>query len=282
MELDQAFKALGLEDRRAECRLLVQKFTEIKILLIRSRRSTNGEKELVRAFWDEHIKTHPNDTNDPIASLMYFSVKKGELLLTVRKKNFAEHLYGLSSRPSEFVFKGTPLDSKNALALSFGAVAVTKPSEKYPQGCIIFSKRGKTALNCGEYTALPGGYFNPTKDFTGKNSNGDKEKYISLEKAVERESSEELPGLDSYENLETLGLIYSCSGSKQPLIAISIKLPYATELAMQILRSRKPDWEVENYIFVPADIEGLKEFVKEHALCSHDVWKIALYVAKNL
>ena len=276
--LSVAFKVLGIEDRQKECLLFVRDIQNLEIMFAPKRDlAYEKEKERVRKFWEEHLKTYPEDTDGPIASLMNLARDKKDLKLTVRRKKFSDHLHGLACRSSKLLFNGSTLDRNNALALSVGAITLTKPSEKYPKGCIIFSQRKQTPLNCGEYTLLPSGYLDPAEDCY----NEDGKKYLSLAKALNREFGEELPGLRPYFDFKILGLIYVCVGSKQPLIVVSIKIPYTAEEAMSILGSRKPDREVENYFCVPADIESLREFFKKYPACSDAVYRTALWVADN-
>jgi len=52
------------------------------------------------------------------------------------------------------------------LPLSFGAIAITKPTEDCPFGSIIFAERGN-CFDSGKITLLPGGYFDPEQDYFG-------------------------------------------------------------------------------------------------------------------
>lgn len=272
MELNHAFDGLGLKERKEEAQLLVRGFTSINIALDkRSKRLDEEQEEQLNVFWKKYQAGHPEDVNGSVLSLKQYCIKKKELCLTVRPSNFASHLATQPRRPSRLAFTGGSMDNNYPLALSVGAVTTTTDD------CMVFCKRTKTAFNSEEYTLPPGGYLNLDDKFCQNDI-----QYISAVKGIRREYLEELSGLGDCFNISLLGLVYSCIGSRQPLIAVELKIPYSKKEVEAMLNSTKQDWEMGKFHFVPTSMAKLREFAQNHYLCTHDVWKLALWVSKNL
>lgn len=277
MKYEQALGALGL-NLEGKCQLLFGKEPKLTIVFVKIKDAVHKRCWLqIKEFWEEWIKTHLNDLDEPVASVMSIVSNGNGVTIRVRKKYFSGHVQGSATRPPKIGFSTGNWDSGIVLALSIGAIAVTLPSENYPDGCIIFSKRKQTAFNCGEYTMLPSGYVQPEKDYVKRGE----EKFIQVKKTLEQERKGELPGLECYEEPKVLGLIYNCVGSRQPMLVMSVNFLYTTEEAEQILNAQKPDWEVDGYVFVPADIQSLKVFAKNNPVCFDALCRMALWVADN-
>jgi hypothetical protein len=276
VDLKQAFFKLGISDRETECRLISRNPEKIEVVVISTRDNVlKAKKEQIDEFWAEWKRVHSDDENNPIASLAKIERTNKNLTLFVRTKTFADHLFGLSTRNGGLGFTPYCLDNGNALALSVGAITLTFPSAEYPYGCVIFSKRKETALNCGEYTLLPSGYVDPFKFRTRDGPRC----FINPEESLRLESKEELPGLFLCRGMKVMGLLYT--QSKQPMIAFAAKASSTTEQAKSILDSEKADREIGNYVFVPADIENLKAFLRDNNVCSDAAYRVALWVADN-
>lgn len=274
---EQAFFGLGIFHKDLECKLISWHPSTIEVVLIfwedKALAATN---EQINEFWTNWLETHPNDVNNSIASLAKIDRTNKKLTLFVRPKPFSVHLFGLNTRNNGLKFTTRCLDDGNALALSVGAITLTLPSAEYPQGCIIFSKRKNTALNCGEYTLLPSGYIDPTKDWRQE---GDKKYIIDPLHTLNKECKEELPGLSRYKKPKAIGLIYT--QAKQPMIVFTMQILFDTDKAKSILSTRKADFEVENYMFVPADTESLKMFLQNNKVCADARYRLALWLSDS-
>jgi len=275
VDLKEAFSVLGLEDRKKEAHLIAEGFSDVEITLGKNRRRIKeSQLEQIEKKWKDHLKDHPNDFDGPLASFQRGKIQNNILYLETRPTKFSIFW---ATRPEEsggLLVRASAFDREYPLPLSFGAIAVTAPSESYPKGCIVVAKRSKTAFNEAEYTFLPGGYFDPQKDRFRESG----KTFLSLESAIIREAKEELncrPKLPP----QYLGLVYSRVGSKQPLIAVGLKLSETTEQLK--LNKDVGEWENQDIFFVPADLKSLIYLSINYRLCTHDLWKLALYVSKN-
>lgn len=274
VELDKAFTVLGLLDRKHEAQLLTKDFSKVLVGLGRHRRNMPvSQREQIQKQWENHTKDHPNDFDGVLASLKSGKIQNNVLCLETRPTNFSIYWATRKTESSSLLVRATAFDRERPLPLSFGAITVTAPSESYPEGCIVVAKRGQTAFNEAEYTFLPGGYFDPGKDQFREA----KRTFLSLESAIIREAKEELncrPNLPP----QFLGLVFSRIGSQQPLIAIQLKLFETTE---QLKSLKTTEWENQEIFFVPNNLKSLIFLSINYRLCTHDLWKLALYVSKN-
>jgi hypothetical protein len=261
-----------LKKRKEEGQLLARRFSTVVIALdSRVQKFDVEQEESFAEVWNKHKEIYPDDINNENISLRQYSVKDEELFLRVRRSRFVAHLATQPKRPSRLIVTNRLLDNDYCLAVSVGAVAVTR--DNY----IVFCQRTGTAFNPGEYTLPPGGYLDIDDIFRNDGKN-----FLSLEKGIKREYREELRGLDYQFGVKTLGLVYSRIGSRQPLIAVETKIPHTRDEAESLLKSADQDWEMGEFHFIRADMDSLRNFVQSHHLCTHDVWKLALWVSKNL
>ncbi|MFA5013205.1 MAG: hypothetical protein WC520_01435 [Candidatus Paceibacterota bacterium] len=280
MDLAKAFTVLGLEDRKNECQLIAPDFSDVTICYDGKSRAYGSKATKI---WEEHLELCPDSFNGRMASVKNFgmranlAIKKRHLLIWTRPSKFSDFVGTQYLRPERLLPTSSSLDRYYSLPLSFGAVSLTAPSARYPERAIIFGIRGDTAFDKYKATLLPGGYFDPTKDCYIEIVKGVQKKYLSLKKAVVRELEEEL-GINSFTSLKLSELLYSRTGSRQPLISVEIVLPDTAEQIMEFAKlSKEP--ELREIICVPANISSLAEFVSAHNLCPHDVRKLARWVA---
>lgn len=279
LEINEAFKALGLESRQNEGQLLATDFAKVSVTMSENSRELDEKtRQQVEEKWRKHLRSCSNDFEGPLVSLYKIFQIDNVLNLRVRPVSFSVFY---ATRPEQVALlerrDDEPLDWNYPLPLSVGAVTLTAPSPNYPKGSLIFAKRSKTAFNRDEYTLLPGGYLNPIQDDFIEKEHRLSRRFVSPRLALDREFKEELR-FESYKLVQWLGLVFNCIDSKQPLLAVALETPKTAEEVLAFA-SRGAECENTRIVCVPADLPSLKEFVATHRLCSHDVWKLALWVA---
>ncbi|HPD19914.1 MAG TPA: hypothetical protein PLV95_01605 [Candidatus Pacearchaeota archaeon] len=261
---------LGLRDYMPLAQILFEKFEEVELIESPQEPSFGKDNEEIEKRWKEHLKACPNDFDGCLGSVVSFSLSEKKLSIKFRKARFSEYYF--AQRPEMLNIA----DCNNyCLPLSFGAIAITKPTEDCPFGSIIFAERGKTAFDSGKITLLPGGYFDPEQDYFG----GEKgEKIYSLNITILRECFEELCFHTLALKIDFLGVIYN---RRQPLIAVLLNLPFTAEQLKESVNSGK-ETEVERVFFIDNNIYAVREFLTKEArqgkkLAIHDAWKLILY-----
>lgn len=234
---------------------------------------------LIRSRWEEKLARNPRMFPGPLASVIDFRVRDGILELRLQRSRF--DIYdGLRERvPSKLNLDQRPLDSDFSLPLSMGAVTITDPDDDNPEGCIIFGIRSKsTAFGEGQSSTLPSGFYNPDSD---RLVMGDPELHnwlMSIRFTALKEAREEI-GIHDYRSLEYLGFIQDCDLSKQPLIAMRLRLDFTVKEIRAIVQD--VGHEVESYHFVPNNIADVREFVDRHPPTPHNVAKLILHFATS-
>lgn len=268
---------LGLEDYLPLAKVICAGFQNIELLKEEKPRSFSPEYiERVKTLWSEHLERRPDDYDGCVGSIVSLSRSGKKLTIKFREAKFSEFYATQTLRPEILDTKSECLDRGFCLPLSFGAVAVTKPSSAYAKGCIVFAERGETAFDEGRLTLLPGGYFDPGKDyFRGE---------YSIMVTVLRELHEELR-VSKCERIDFLGLVYNGWGSRQPLLAVALQLPFTAEELWEIARNGEQN-EVRRIFFIENDIFAVGEFLKRKKLAGktlaiHDAWKLLLFFDKD-
>ena len=281
MDIKRTAKILGLEKYLPLGQLLFKGFDHVELLRTMLKMDISDKRQRsIKIAWANHIEKNPNDFNGVLGSMMYVCEKpKGTLKIVFRKGNFSQFFGTSFLRKKTLDIKSIDfLDWGTCLPVSFGAIAVTKPTPKNPNGCIIFAQRGKTAFDENKLTLVPGGYFNPDTDYFFTRRHGHSVKNYSLEVTVLRELFEELGIFLDCIKLELLGLVYSRKESKQPLIALSIKIPYTAE---ELEKEITMDEENEEIFFVDNEINSIKNFIQGKNLAIHDAWKLILFFERH-
>lgn len=252
-------KMLGLEDFLP----LAQTFKGFNdVELIESDFPFVQNREETEKLWKKHLELFPDDFDGSLGSVVSFSFSGKKLIIKYRKAKFSE--YCVTQRPKTLDIN----DCFNyCLPLSFGAVATTKPTRDSEEGYIIFAERGNTAFDNGRITTLPGGYFDPEQDCNFKN-------------IILRECLEELHTRPS--KIEFMGVIYNREGSRQPLVAVHLKLPFTAEQMEEVINNREREKEIGRLFFVENNAFAVHDFLAEEArqgktLAIHDAWKLILY-----
>lgn len=267
---------LELEEYVSSGQVLCVGFRDVELMKEKEERRFSPELlAVIEAAWLRHLQSNPHDYNGCMGSIVSFSLSKDKLTIKFREGSFAE-FYATQARRPEFlnVHSGS-LDEGTCLPLSFGAVAVTRPSPLHPTGCIVFATRGETTFDEGRITLLPGGYFDPSKDYI----RGEKGKIYSIKVTVLRELFEELR-VSRYESIRFLGLVYNNQGSRQPLLALFLNLPFTAEELEKITGNAKEE-EVKQIFFVDNDVFAVKEFLRGKKLAIHDAWKLLLFFQED-
>jgi 8-oxo-dGTP pyrophosphatase MutT (NUDIX family) len=276
MTRQSVIEFLGLKDYFPLGQLLCTGFENIGLIKEEEARSFSPEdSERIKTSWREHLERNPKDYDGCVGSVVSLSQFGGRLTIKFREAKFSEFYATQTRRPEVLDVKSRPLDREFCLPLSFGAVAVTKPVPPYSKGCLVFAKRGETAFDAGDWTLLPGGYFDPKKDyFLGEDG-----RVYSIFVTILRELFEELR-VSRFESVNFLGLVYSKRGSRQPLLAASLQLPFTAEELKEITRTGEEE-EVEQIFFVENDIFAVRTFLQGKSLAIHDAWKLLLFFDKD-
>jgi hypothetical protein len=243
---------LGLEEYVSSGQVICAGFEQVELVKEKEKHRLSSEYlKMVETIWREHLKIKPDDYNGCVGSIVSLAWSGKKLVVRFREASFAEFYATQSRRPEVLDVKSECLDQEFCLPLSFGAVAVTKPSVLCPNGCIVFAERGKTAFDEGKLTLLPGGYFDPEKDYF----QGEKGNIYSIIFTILRELFEELE-VSGCESIDFLGLVYNNQGSRQPLLVVSLQLPFTAEEMKKVKRETKEE-EVRRIFFVKNDISAV-------------------------
>jgi hypothetical protein len=280
MEITGALELLGLKGRGNDAQCVVSNFSELKIVLVKSKRKASVEEQLrIKNIWEKHLEDYPDDFDRYLVSLKEIFKRDGVVNLRVRQTNFSEFFATRDGHNCKrLVFSSQSLDYDYPIPLSFGIVTQTAPTKNDPKGCIIAAIRGKTAFDCGRATFLPGGYIDPRnkKKWPLIGNDTTQKRIVPLNEEIRRELREELPGVVWNNPPKLLGIVHSLIDSCQTLIAGRMDIALTAE---EVIARSKIGGEIKEIICVPADIESLREFAQKHTLCIHDVYKIALYLA---
>lgn len=283
MNLYDAFEALSLQDRRNQAQVVVSGFSSLEIVCInRPRIISNEQAEKVKKAWNEHLKVRPNDFDGSTLSLKRITVGEGKKVeLLCRASKYSEFMVSRKEfkigRLEIWNFHNS-IDFRYPIPVSFGMVVKTKPTKQHPNGCVIAAIRGKTTFESGKATFVPGGYIDPDEDLEGIG----KKKIVNPDNPIRREYREELPGLRIWEKPpKILAIVHSLVESCQPAILGWFEIPYTAEEVAKICGNNLES-EIQEIIFVPADIESLRIFAQKYTLCIHDVYKIAFFVADTM
>jgi len=271
---------LGLEDYLPLAKVICTGFENIELLKKEPRSFSPEYTERVETLWREHLERRPDDYDGCVGSIVSLSRSGKKLIIKFREATFSEFYATQTLRPEILDTKSECLDQGFCLPLSFGAVAVTKSSSAYAKGCIVFAERGETAFDEGRLTLLPGGYFDPGKDYF----RGEEGEIYSIMVTVLRELHEELRVLRC-ESVDFLGLVYSSWGSRQPLLATVLQLPFTAEDLWETTKNEKQN-EVRRMFFVENDIFAVGGFLRRKKLAGktlaiHDAWKLLLFFDKD-
>lgn len=270
-------KMLGLEDYILLGQVLFDDFHKVELSKSKVPMSISREgQQIIDAIWKEHIAEKKEDFDGSVGSIISVSKSpEGFLNIKFHEGKFSQFYATAAIREEELYVKSFPLDAETCLPISFGAVAITK--DNY----ILFALRGQTTFDPETVTLLPGGYFNPETDyFFVRGASGRPVKNYSIPVTILRELFEEtgitLPCL----KVEYLGLVYNKEGSKQPLLACRINLPFTVE---EIKKRMHLDEESTKIFFVKNDINEIKKFlfysayIDKKNIAIHDAWKLILH-----
>jgi len=267
-------RTLGLEEQLQLGQILFEDFDTVELCeLIKKMNFSFKKEKSIQRKWEKHLLSHDKDFDGSLGSIFdMYKYKKTILRIKFRKAKFSQFLGTQEDRPLRINLRKFPMDKEICLPLSIGAIAITNPTPDHTKGCMLFAERAKTAFDENVMTLLPGGYFDPSKDFfIGENEKNLERKY-SIVLTLLRELFEETGIILSNVKINYLGMIYNSYGSKQPLIACYVNIPYPDKLIM--------DKETKRIYFVDNDIEAVKEFIKGKKLAWHDALKLILYFNK--
>ncbi|MCK9445311.1 hypothetical protein M0Q50_00290 [bacterium] len=281
MGLNESLRALGLEPRKGEIQILAQSlpYGHLNIEIFcnsKPREMLKTQKPKVKLYWQEHLKTHPRDFNGKLLSVKMIKKMHGNVHIFTRPCHFAEFKWSRQFCQGKIldIKSPEPLDLEYPLPLSVGPIVQTVPDRKHPNGCIVVSIRGNTAIENGQAGFIPSGYFSPIEDC--------KMKMAFPSQAALREMREEMSGIDSWSKApKWSAIIQSTIGSCQPLITGIMEIPFTAKEVTAIC-NQNLEAELQKIFCVPADIESLKRFVAKNNLCSHDVGKITCLLEEIL
>lgn len=268
--------ALGLEGYFSLGQVLMEDFNSVDLIERRTRMniSSRAEREIERK-WRDHLSTHPKDFDGDLGSVIeMYEYPRGTLKVKFHKGKFSQFYTTYGNRKPKLDLSQHFLDKETCLPISIGAVMRTSPTPESPSGCIVFATRSNTAFEKETITLLPGGYFDPTKDFFIGQRSGHLVRNYSIEATLLRELFEETQINLNTVKVNYLGVVYNSRGSRQPLIACYIDIPFSNGLIA--------DEESEKIFLVKNDIKSVKNFLKGKKLATHDAWKLILYFSKML
>jgi hypothetical protein len=277
MEFNDSLRILGLGSRKEEIQVLAQglpyRHLDIEIFFSSTFRKMLGvQKTEVGLHWQKHLKTHPHDFNGKLLSVKAIKETHSNVYISTRTCHFAEFKWSRQFCQGKRIDinSSKPLDHEYPLPLSVGPIVRTVPDRKHPNGCIVVSIRGNTAIESGQAGFIPSGYFSPIEDC--KVVDGMKMAFPF--RAALREMREEMPGIDSWSKApKWSAIIQTTIGSCQPLITGIMEVPFTAKEITATCNQNKVS-ELQKVFCVPADIQSLRRFVSTSNLCSHDVGKI--------
>lgn len=279
----KAADKLGLGDRiESETQLLASGFTSVNLEgiapfdndIVTLDYQTN---QLIKNNWEARTELHPGMFPGPLASIKEYAVVHNVLNLRLQRSRFDIYDGLREKMPLRLNLAEKPLDQGLCLHLSIGAVTVTAPDTENPTGTIIFGIRSKsTAFGGVNSTTLPGGSFDPDIDQMQTGSPPSPSNLMSIRLTLLKELKEEI-GVQDYREFEYLGFVYDGVMTKGALVAIRLRLDLTVEEIQWFLKDT--DGEVEQYHFIPNNLEAVKDFIKEYPPTPHDIAKLVLFFA---
>lgn len=260
MSIIKSAEALGLTPFLKKGQPLSGPLKSIKVHYSPRKQSFSRElQEKIAIEWSYHLVINPNDFDGKLASVIAISISNDKAIIKTRESTFSTFLSLKETRPSKIDLNCTPLDKRNCLPLSVGAIAITNDNK------VIVATRSNTAFDCETLTFLPGGYIDPVVDIEGQD--------ISVPFCINRELKEEL-GVSSYENSKYLGIVYSKESSKQPLIALRLKLFESSERIQNTYTGNNESYDL---YFIDNNVKTMASFLKDKKIAIHDAWKAILH-----
>jgi hypothetical protein len=209
-------------------------FQQVRLQILPSKLElTQSLREKIEKRWKEHLMEHPYDFAGPLASVSEIKREERTLTLVLRRTDYKAFIGTRQRNRKSLNLTQKPLDKEFPLPLSIGAVTITQDNK------IVAGIRERVGLSKGLVCTLPSGFFDPTKDFT-------------WEDCLQRELREEI-GIERFTQTKILGLIFDRKIAQQPLLAVRIKIPIASN---EISRAQID--EIKELAFIDNSITGVK------------------------
>jgi len=260
-------KETGVAKKAGETQILATGFKTVEIPpdnFIRKTQKFFVEKELeIQKRWNEQkIKAGKNLWNDPMASVVDFSIDVFRRLeLVLRKSDYKTYV---GTREKRFVnVNNIPMDRNSSLPLSIGAVTIT--SDDF----IVSGLRSGTEVYKDKVGLAPSGYLDPSVHSL-KTEMGE---VISVEILILCELYEELR-IQSYIAKEYLALIQDM----QPMIAVRLEIPFVRREIEQIA---KISFEHSKFIYIENTIDEVKKAFEEYEFTPHALSAILCHFLKE-
>lgn len=229
---------------------------------------TPEQQRTIEERWSILRAEKPRVFNGLLANVCRFEVVDGILRFELSMTDYKTYMGLIGLLPGTVNLSSSPCLS-SVLPLSFGAIIITTDNK------IIAGIRGNKAVGqFGRLHALPSGFFSPHEHIILKERIGEEGGTPSLLISVVSELFQEL-NLQFYSSIEVLGLIQDTVNSKQPLIALRIRVPYTSSEVLAGCAELKD--EVTRILAVDNIIAGVKE--TKGSWASHDVGRLILHFA---
>lgn len=263
MDVIKVAETLGLNSFFEKGQLLSGPFKSLRIHYTDREQGFSAEiMDEIKKNWDIHLEKHPTDFNGILASIISLKLNNGKVSIKTRKTNFSTFYFLKESRTKNIDIEKTPIDKRNAIPLSIGAIAITVDKK------IVVAIRKNTTFDNKKLTFMPGGYIDPLLDA----KNGE----LSAKYCLERELEEEL-GISDYGRMQYLGIVHSRESSKQPLIAVRLSLLDSSQTISSIYGHNQESYEL---FFIENKINVMKKFLDDantQNIAIHDAWKLILH-----
>ncbi|MCK9578651.1 NUDIX hydrolase [bacterium] len=260
MPIEEAADVLGLGPFLLKGQLISGPFKKIRVHYSEKKQKLPENLSVqIKKDWEHHLETHPSDFDGMLASVISIKQNNGDITIRTRKSSFSVFSSLEKTRPTE-INGVVPIDRRNCIPLSVGAVAITKDNK------IVLAMRHDTTFDNKLLTFLPGGYIDPPAD--------EKNGKISILSCIKRELKEEL-GIKDYDRVKCLGIVHSKESSKQPLVAVRLIL---FDSSQSIRSAYGPkNCESSNLCLIDNNIYAMAKFLNGKKIAIHDAWKIILH-----
>ena len=279
----KAADKLGLGDRiESETQLLASGFTSVNLEGIAPFDNDIASfdyqtNQLIKNNWQARAELHPGMFPGPLASIREFTVEDNTLNFALKRSRFDIFIGLRQLMSARLDVKEIPLDRDLCLYLCTGAVTITAPEERYPDGAIIFGIRSSHhAIGPGNSNCLPSGLVNPDKDRLLIGDSALSRSLLSIRLTILRELMEET-SIRDYKQLEYLGLVYE--GYMAPGVAIAVRLFVDTTIDKIRKTIINSDNESESYHFIANNPEAVRDFIAKYPPTPHSAAMLALHFA---
>ncbi len=249
---EELAQEMGVEAEANQTQILATEFKMVEITLItKEQRFSQTQESKIQEAWNKQKEKAGNNLwNDPMASLVNFSVNSfGGLELVLRKSDYK--IYVGTRRRRLIDTDIIPMDKNSSLPISLGAITIT--SDNF----IVLGLRSGTEAYEDEVGLCPSGYLDPSAHFLKT----ELKEVISVEELILCELYEELR-MQTYTSKAYLALIQDM----QPMIAVRLVIPFTRYEVEQIARI---NFEHSRLIYIENTTSAVKRAFREYRFTPH-------------